>query len=1195
MSTNENIVKETIPFTQNELELEVKRLLLSKGLTDILYPGSTVSQLSDVMTYLVHALNTNTAINLQEVILPLASKRMNVLFGARQLGYEAVQKTSYRYKLKAQIREQLDENGDPLLGDFRVQIPKYTEFTSNGNTYYYLGEDIDVVTNNQERFGIEIELEVKEGKLIRYDDNELLRFRAFNVVDKNGDIVTKQNYLIPFRDIEENGLEVFLTYVDKYGTTVEKELWTKSDQFLIDSSFDYQKRKYIRLENFFLQFPSIFFEIGGYGNPIRLNTLIEVNALISKGADGKAGDVFEVVDPLLKEQISVSPGVIVHYGSNEEHIESIKENAPIFHNTANRAVTALDYVALSQRHEAVKLASVWGGEDEVSNRFANVLFSFTPERTQRVFLSTDPNKDYNLPDENYALNVQYDLQYLPRRPKIPDIQDPNAFGVPPKPTNPDWIPLPSNYMEKPDTWVTGLTAEPTPVVNPGAGPQFTWIPERDAYNHDSAYPNPFPNGLTFPTDWVENPNIDELYLSDPTNPDWATPEEKAVIKNQKQSQAYEIYKALSFEVDEFGNPLSTWTQELEDKDKEWFANGGAPIYRDYIRRQDAIDYIQWRRDTTIYEKYVKDKEEWDALVAQNKKYADYITSKEGIEYTNYWNSFSNYANTPAELQARQDADIAYNKYLEDLEIYNQNREAIDELIDNWYLDDVDDVYPITPPPLPPQRDTNVFTILNAYKIMTMKHSHRKPAYIDFFFNIKVLKYNLAVTNSKTNETIFNIIDEYFKNYAEKFEVEYFASNLQRRVDEALGDNSGVEINLKTQIAINEAMYDYKYSGTSKIIIRLAFPFENLYPDGLNMTNQQFLPNIDTLSFVGAVTDWRLKDGDSFSIGAGDSVLEKREVDGTGDNSDGIFGVKYISKIAQTLDSNTVNFLDKTKWKDLGGNYDYYFSAGDVVIQKGERIIIDVENTVNPSFATKGYVYTRLTNNTNNQPTDVINEDFNNETLWYKEKATAYDVVMDSTNLVDIKTGDTVFINEDLSGYGGNGILGSVYKSKKDFNDVTLNTVDYTNKDDWQEFIPVSKDLYCLKKVDNYGNLAYRVDQNPDPGAPGAFLPPTNELPNIILDVYLGDIKNDTLEPDANPDEKVGRYYIRNERFQHIDVHLDFNTGGGVGAPPDSVFTDYGYGHIDLVYPSNIDINSDNIPFTGYTIPRLRQVKFYKDV
>lgn len=1177
----ENIIKEIIPFTQDEIETEVKQLLLAKGVTDILYPGSNISQMADIMTYLIHVLNTNTAINLQEVILPLASKRMNVLFGARQLGYEAVQKTSYRYTITLQIRENLDENGDPTTGDFRVQIPKYTTFSSNGNTYYYLGEDIDIVTNNQERFDQDFDITIKEGNLISYEDNELLRFRAFNIIDSDDNIVTKQNYLVPFRDVEEDGLEVYLTYVDTYGTTVVKESWEKSEQFLIDSSFAYQKRKFIRLENFFLQFPSIFFEIGGYGNPIRLNTLVEMNALISKGASGKAGDSFTVSDTTLSEQISTSPGVISHYGTDEEHIDSIKENAPIFHNTANRAVTALDYVALSQRHEAVKQASVWGGEDEVSNRFANILFSFTPERTVREFSSTDPLQDSNTVDENYALNLQYDLQSLPRRPEIPNADNPDLYGIVPKPTNPDWIPQPSSYLEKPDSWNTALTAEPVAVTNPGAGPAFTWEANRDAYG-----------SLIFPNDWVENPDIDAVWLANNVGMNWATTEQMAVIKSSKQIEAYEAYKDLSFKNDEFGQPLSSWTQALEDEDQDWFDNTSGISYKAYIIQQATIDYIQWRRDTTLYYNYTLNKEEWDRLTEENSKYSAYITSKEGIEYTNYWNSFASYTSTPAELQARQDEEVAYNEYLVNLELYQENQEAIDGIVDNWYLNDTNDVYPLSPPPLAPLRDTNVFTVLDAYKIMTMKHNHRKPAYVDFNFIVKIIKYNLASTTADINATIFGVINDYFADYIEDFEVEYFASNLKRRVDEALGDNSGVEISLTNSIAIHPTMYDTKYSGSSKIITRLAFPFENLYPDGLNMTNQQFLPSIDTLSFLGAVTDYRLTDSSAFSIGAGDSVLEKRETDGTGDNTDGIFGVKYISKISQSLDSATADFTDAQKWDDLGGNYDHYYSAGDVSVNFGENVMMD--GTTTP-LADNGYYYTLLILT---KVVTMATEDFTNEAIWSATKATKYSITKDGSSAINIKTGDTVYADSLTNTSIISSTLGSVFKAKKELDNVDIDdvlSVDFTLTNDWEEFIPVSKDLYCLRQDDDFGNLTYRVDLNEDPANPGSFLSPTNEMSNIILDVYLGDIKNNEEDPAGNLDAIVGKYYIRNDRFQHIDVHIDFDTTGeGNGAPADSVFTDNGYGHIDLIYPSNVDINSDNIPFTGYTIPRLRQVKFQKD-
>ena len=99
------------------------------------------------------------------------------------------------------------------------------------------------------------------------------------------------------------------------------------------------------------------------------------------------------------------------------------------------------------------------------------------------------------------------------------------------------------------------------------------------------------------------------------------------------------------------------------------------------------------------------------------------------------------------------------------------------------------------------------------------------------------------------------------------------------------------------------------------------------------------------------------------------------------------------------------------------------------------------------------------------------------------------------------------------------------------------------------------------------------------------------------------------------DRIVGRYVIRNLGDKSIDIELyyDWGIGGetqpsnpvwvGVQSSPGVIgddkqgipsflnFTDYGYGYMDIIYPSNIDSNSDNIPFRFYSIPRLRQVRF----
>jgi len=171
---------------------------------------------------------------------------------------------------------------------------------------------------------------------------------------------------------------------------------------------------------------------------------------------------------------------------------------------------------------------------------------------------------------------------------------------------------------------------------------------------------------------------------------------------------------------------------------------------------------------------------------------------------------------------------------------------------------------------------------------------------------------------------------------------------------------------------------------------------------------------------------------------------------------------------------------------------------------------------------------------------------------------------------------------------------------------------------WQpysgEYDPLMpEDLYCEREVLVPGSGSIKPIYGPYviPLDPGGQTFSYNSA-YVSLPIYLGDSEN------QNPgfDRVVGEYVIRNEQYQVIDVELYFDYGVGgsitsgrnpkyVGVPlypgtigPDIeaipsflTFTDYGYSYVDLVYPSNIDSNSDNIPFTTYTMPRLRQVRF----
>ena len=1092
----QEVTKEIIPFTFDEIEQQVKEMLLAKGVTDIVYPGSNISQISDIMSYLVYTLNTNTAINLQEVILPLATKRLNVLFGARQLGYEAVQKTSYIYEIE--IGFQIDETkGNSEV--YNITIPKYTIFESNGNKYYYLGDKIEITgITNDNRFEKMITISIKEGDLKRYEDNELLSFRAVPEVVDNVTI-TKQNYLLPFKDIEEDGIELWLSFIDDSGTFV-REYWTKFDQFLVDSSYDIAKEKFVRLQNLFLQMPSVFFEIGGYGNPIKLNTLIQANILISKGINGVAGEIITVQDPILAKQITVDIGTLKHTGTDVESMNSIKENAPIFHNSANRAVTALDYIAITQRHEAVKYSDVWGieeefaaegqGDDGFSNLAASVFFSFLPERTKRSFLPTTIDSESNLPDISNALNQQYDLQNMPRHPIFPLIGEPEDPGRPV-----GWQPQPPNWVEEPKGYDANYeSGEPTPVDNPGQRPLIPILQDRVNYFDDPlSGPGAQPQ---LPSNWVENPTIDGGPLGDP---------ELAIIQTSDYIALHEEYSNTIFNYYIPRDQDQAWYQDdAETGGSYGGAIGSGTLYKNWLAEPSVIAYINWLSADYLYRGYLEDKAYYDSQKAQYQEYIDYLDTPNGKEYTEYYNDL--------DTQSEQQDSDAYQSYVDNLELYKENQAELENLTTNWYLSH-DEIY-ITPNTPIYVNDGSVFSALEPFKIMTMYHTHRQPNYMNFDYNIKIINYDLSKPIAETNSEVFNIIDNYFINKVERLGFEYFASNLQRRVDEGLGDSAGVEINLQNNVTFAANMYDdYMATRSQNVIItKLAFPYENMYSNGIDFDGYKILPSIDTPNFTLGRTKYEINLPDS-GYNTGDNVnpiAKGHSLRKNGQPNEYYEALEDLSGLGLI---ETVNFTDTTKWKKI--------NSLPVDVTKGETIKINYPIDPDPSVPW--------------------------ETIYFKSSENDLDIIL--LNL---------FFEE---GSGGS------------FGGLNYNT-------SWIN-VGLPQDLY-VKKIDDSGN-PYDGYYDVDPGFIVSY-------PQIELPIYLGSITD-----NGATDNQVGVYIIRNGRSQVIETHIYFTSNDTapqlIEIDPDTAFSDYGFGYMDVEYLSEVNNLSDNIPFDDYTMPRLRQVKF----
>lgn len=354
--------KETIPFNYDELFTKTRDKFIEKGYD--IQPGSNTMQLVTAMSYLVSMLNTNTAVNINEMLLTLARKRNNILQDARLLGYEPGNKISYQYQLELTLSG----------GDF--VLPKYAEFISGSKKYYYFG---DIITIPNAPVGYKFNIMVKEGELIKSSDDNALNIVIENFIE-NG-IERPQYYVdIPYPNIEDDGIEAFLTYYDENGILYNKEQWKKIETFTVDSDTILNKQFY-RLNNIDYGTLRIFFKLPNTGDDIRLGTKIEMNILRSSGSNGEMLEI-----PTCELGCEVTNFTLKIQGTEEETNESIKHNAPLFWNSANRAVTKNDYKSICERLTLINRLYIWDGNKELPKVPGYIWFSFLPETYKRVFL-----------------------------------------------------------------------------------------------------------------------------------------------------------------------------------------------------------------------------------------------------------------------------------------------------------------------------------------------------------------------------------------------------------------------------------------------------------------------------------------------------------------------------------------------------------------------------------------------------------------------------------------------------------------------------------------------------------------------------------------------------------------------------------------------------------------------------------------
>ena len=497
---------QTVPFSFDDLFSEARSMFQQAGFD--VSDGSNTSQLAAIQAYLISALNTNTALNINETLLPYATKRKNILQDARVLGYEAQHITSFQYKLK--IRLSYD-----LIGYGKIEIPRYSQFKSSNNTYVFFSNDSDIVRSsfngivvNTGKFKIgdtefspkeltfeysektgyiktaktsdgryidnlkelhklfeknrDIEISVKEGELIDYSIDPSSLQITIGSVSVNNETYTRNYIDIPYTNIENDGINVYVSFYDAFGNYQEKIPYLRTNDYFFekDPNNTAIKHRFIRLDDIEMGTPRIYFKYAGLGEGVPFGSVVQISILKSNGPNGEMNNLLSTKNIFSKpdynfmynreqteaekiledltdsetEELNVFSGIslpdvssgsgtsdfyisnifndasiigcdLIVTGKSEESSQSIISNAPKVYNSANRLVTNLDFKYACNRSSYVYDSAVWGGEEEFPKSPGHIWFSFVPEKiSERGFTSDYNNTEFQRNNSELVYN-----------------------------------------------------------------------------------------------------------------------------------------------------------------------------------------------------------------------------------------------------------------------------------------------------------------------------------------------------------------------------------------------------------------------------------------------------------------------------------------------------------------------------------------------------------------------------------------------------------------------------------------------------------------------------------------------------------------------------------------------------------------------------------------------------------------------
>jgi len=354
------------------------------------FEGSSLSILLDLLAYNTHYLAYNANFVANEMFMDTAQLRSSVASLAKLVGYTPNSARAPIADLKLVIN---DGTGSTIT------IPAGTKFTSSidGLTYTFVSI-ADKTVQPVDGVYTAASLNVYEGTYVSYN-------YTYDAQDID------QRFLIPSDRVDTTTIKVV---IQNSVSDVTQNTYTKATSI---TQLDGTSKVFFLQEAEDGQY-EIYFGDGVIGKKLDDGNIVNISYVVTNKTEANGATSFSLSGSVSGfTDITVTVNSSAQGGAEPESLQSIKQNAPDFYSSQDRAVTVEDYkTKVKQLYANTQAVSAWGGENAETPFYG------------RVYISILPTSGSNLTESTKA-RIVTDLKKYSVASVTPVIVDPEITNV----------------------------------------------------------------------------------------------------------------------------------------------------------------------------------------------------------------------------------------------------------------------------------------------------------------------------------------------------------------------------------------------------------------------------------------------------------------------------------------------------------------------------------------------------------------------------------------------------------------------------------------------------------------------------------------------------------------------------------------------------------------------------------------------